>query len=138
MTTLIAHALIATPAGYLLLQRTPVERGQSNIYPLFWDIPGGRTQPHETARQAAKRECLEETGLHIQPTTIIGITTTYDQNQEQRFTRLIFTAHLLTPLTDLKLNTAEHGRYATCTSLATWPADQQLVPYLRNLLTTAN
>jgi len=30
-----------------------------------WEFPGGKTQPGETPREAAERECREETGLSV-------------------------------------------------------------------------
>jgi 8-oxo-dGTP diphosphatase len=31
----------------------------------YWEFPGGKIQPGESPEEAAKRECLEETGLAI-------------------------------------------------------------------------
>ena len=31
----------------------------------FWEFPGGRVRPDETPREAAARECREETGLAV-------------------------------------------------------------------------
>lgn len=31
----------------------------------LWEFPGGKLRPGESAPEAAQRECLEETGLHV-------------------------------------------------------------------------
>jgi 8-oxo-dGTP diphosphatase len=33
----------------------------------LWEFPGGKIEPGETPEEAAVRECLEETGLSVQP-----------------------------------------------------------------------
>jgi 8-oxo-dGTP diphosphatase len=33
----------------------------------LWEFPGGKIQPGETPEAAAVRECLEETGLSVEP-----------------------------------------------------------------------
>lgn len=48
--------LIVSPAGILLAHATRTPR---------WDIPKGKIEPGETPKQAALRECLEETGLDL-------------------------------------------------------------------------
>ena len=41
-------------------------RGSDQVLAGYWEFPGGKIKPGETAEQAAIRECLEETGLHVQ------------------------------------------------------------------------
>ncbi|SRR5579862_2342071 len=38
-----------------------------------WSIPGGVLEVGETLREAAKREALEETGLVVEPTDLLGV-----------------------------------------------------------------
>jgi 8-oxo-dGTP diphosphatase len=38
-----------------------------------WSIPGGVLEVGETLREAAVREVLEETGLHVEPADLLGV-----------------------------------------------------------------
>lgn len=49
--------VIASPAGWLLGHATTLDH---------WDLPKGKREPGEALRDAALRECLEETGLDLQ------------------------------------------------------------------------
>jgi ADP-ribose pyrophosphatase YjhB (NUDIX family) len=51
--------------GRVLLVRVP-EFGT-------WALPGGGVDPGEHPREAAVRECLEETGLHVEITGLVGV-----------------------------------------------------------------
>ena len=55
-----AGVIIVNDEGQILL----VQRGH---HPQIgrWTVPGGRLEPGETPEQAAVREALEETGLHV-------------------------------------------------------------------------
>lgn len=48
----------------------------------LWGIPSGHVEPGETISNAAKREVVEETGLHIEILRLIGI---YSEPQSQVF-----------------------------------------------------
>jgi 8-oxo-dGTP pyrophosphatase MutT (NUDIX family) len=39
----------------------------------YWGLPGGSTEPGERVEEAAKRETLEETGLHIAEMELFGV-----------------------------------------------------------------
>ena len=41
---LIAHSLIKAHGKYLVIRRNKIKRGQKNVYPAHWDIPGGRVE----------------------------------------------------------------------------------------------
>ena len=45
MVKLIAHVLVHSGDDYLLVQRSEIKRGQPNVYPTYWDIPGGGVLP---------------------------------------------------------------------------------------------
>lgn len=40
-----------------------------------WYLPAGRMEPGETIEEAVKREVLEETGLDMEPTTLLAVET---------------------------------------------------------------
>jgi mutator protein MutT len=62
MPTLIAIAVVEHEDQFLIGQRP---KG----VPLagLWEFPGGKIEPGETAEGAAVRECLEETGIAVEP-----------------------------------------------------------------------
>lgn len=47
MVKLIAHVLVHSGGDYLLIQRSEIKRGQPNVYPTYWDIPGGGVEKGE-------------------------------------------------------------------------------------------
>ena len=57
---LIAHTLIEKDGKYLLIKRSKIKRGLPNVYPSYWDIPGGSVEENELPREAALREAIEE------------------------------------------------------------------------------
>lgn len=56
-----AAVVLVSPEGVLLTRqyRNLIDR-------LSWEIPGGRVEDDESPMDAARRECLEETGLHVE------------------------------------------------------------------------
>ena len=65
MVKLIAHVLVHSGDDYLLIQRSEIKRGQPNVYPTYWDIPGGGVEKGELPRDGALRECIEEAGVRL-------------------------------------------------------------------------
>jgi 8-oxo-dGTP diphosphatase len=62
MPTPIAIAVVEQEGHFLIGQR-PVSVALAGL----WEFPGGKIEPGETPEAAAVRECLEETGLVVQP-----------------------------------------------------------------------
>lgn len=64
---LVVTTLPVTEAGEVVLLRRGIEPGRGS-----WAQPGGFLEVDETVTQAAIRETLEETGLIVEPTEIVG------------------------------------------------------------------
>ena len=70
---LVAGAIVETGGGIVLIQRA-IEPGYG-----LWTFPGGFVERGEVAEAAAARETLEETGLEIEISGIVGLYTYEDQ-----------------------------------------------------------
>lgn len=60
-----AFAVISDSAGQVLLSR----RSDSG----WWNLPGGGVEPHESATEGVVREVLEETGLDVTVSRLVGV-----------------------------------------------------------------
>jgi ADP-ribose pyrophosphatase YjhB (NUDIX family) len=67
---LVVSTLPVTESGELILLRRAIEPGYG-----AWAQPGGFLEIDETAYEGAVRETLEETGLTVEPTEIVGVYT---------------------------------------------------------------
>ena len=45
---LIVHGLMKINDKYLVIKRSIIKRGKPNVYPEYWDIPGGSVEGFET------------------------------------------------------------------------------------------
>lgn len=52
-------------------------RGNSEIKPGKWCLPCGYIEGTETIEEAAKREVMEETGIEIEPVSIVNVTSNH-------------------------------------------------------------
>ncbi len=65
---LVVTSLPVTEGGEVILLRRGIEPGYG-----LWAQPGGFLEVDETAHDGAIRETLEETGLQVEPTRIVGL-----------------------------------------------------------------
>ena len=49
----------------MLINLSKIKRGLPNVYPSYWDIPGGSVEENEMPREAALREAMEEVNQKI-------------------------------------------------------------------------
>ncbi len=42
------------------------KRLANTFYPGYWELPGGKLEPNESPADAARRECFEELGIHVE------------------------------------------------------------------------
>lgn len=129
---LIAHSLIKWKNKFLLIKRSDIKRGIKNVYPSYWDIPGGSVEDGELPRHAAIRECKEEVGLDIEIKGIIHEDSNIDK--EKIFTRLVYNAKIINDKElNIKLDPEEHVQYLWISNLDELKGEK-IVPYLYNIL----
>ncbi|EGC24777.1 NTP pyrophosphohydrolase [Streptococcus sanguinis SK1058] len=125
---LIAHTLIEKDGKYLLIKRSKIKRGLPNVYPSYWDIPGGSVEENELPREAALREAMEEVNQKIRIDKIIHEDSQFDSSKETVFTRLVYAGEILDER-DILLDPEEHSDFVWITSLKDLEKEL-IVPYL--------
>jgi 8-oxo-dGTP pyrophosphatase MutT (NUDIX family) len=63
-----AGVVLRHGSHYFFLRRSE----RSRHWPLYWGFPGGKIEEHEKEWDTAKRELLEETGVHIEPIDVVS------------------------------------------------------------------
>ena len=88
-------------------------------------LPAGRVHAGEMPDRAAERETLEETGLRVQVTGLLGVRIWGMENGEHNYF-FMFQARLLSPLDELRPNLAEvsDARFFTRAELAALGSDE--------------
>ena len=125
---LIAHTLIEKDRKYLLIKRSKIKRGLPNVYPNYWDIPGGSVEENEMPREAALREAMEEVNQKIRIDKIIHEDSQFDASKDTVFTRLVYASRIMEQR-DIILDSEEHTDFVWISSLE--DIDSELVvPYL--------
>ena len=125
---LIAHTLIEKDGQYLLIKRSKIKRGLPNVYPCYWDIPGGSVEENELPREAALREAMEEVNQKIQLDRIIHEDSQFDSSKNAVFTRLVYEARTIEQR-DIILDPEEHTDFVWISSLEDMEGEL-IVPYM--------
>ena len=125
---LIAHTLIEKDGKYLLIKRSKIKRGLPNVYPSYWDIPGGRVEENELPREVALREAMEEVNQKLQIDKIIHEDSQFDASKDTVFTRLVYVGGIMEQR-DILLDSEEHTDFVWISSLEDIEGDL-VVPYL--------
>ena len=129
---LIAHTLIEKDGKYLLIKRSKIKRGLPNVYPSYWDIPGGSVEENELPREAALREAMEEVNQKLRINKIIHEDSQFDASKDTVFTRLVYAGEILEER-DFILDPEEHTDFKWISSLK--DIESNLVfPYLLEIL----
>ena len=129
---LIAHTLIEKDGKYLLIKRSKIKRGLPNVYPSYWDIPGGSVEENELPREAALREAIEEVNQKLRINKIIHEDSQFDASKDTVFTRLVYAGEILEER-DFILDPEEHTDYKWISSLKDIESNL-VVPYLLEIL----
>lgn len=108
MVQIIAHTLVTAGHDILILKRNQVEHGRPNVDASYWDLPGGCALANELPQVAAKRECLEETGLKVQAERVIWEDSTFDKAKNQVYTRLVYSTQAFVTRPAISLDLTEH------------------------------
>ena len=128
---LIVHSLIEKGGQYLLIKRSKIKRGLPNVYPCYWDIPGGSVEENELPREAALREAMEEVNQKIQLDRIIHEDSQFDSSKNAVFTRLVYESRTIEQR-DILLDPEEHTDFIWLSSLEELEGEL-LVPYLLDI-----
>ena len=128
---LIAHTLIEKDGKYLLIKRSKIKRGLPNVYPCYWDIPGGSVEENELPREAALREAMEEVNQKIRIDKIVHEDSQFDASKDTVFTRLVYAGRFLEER-DMILDPEEHTDFIWLSSLEGLEGEL-IVPYLLDI-----
>ena len=129
---LIAHTLIEKDGKYLLIKRSKIKRGLPNVYPSYWDIPGGSVEENELPREAALREAMEEVNQKLRINKIIHEDSQFDASKDTVFTCLVYAGEILEERGFI-LDPEEHTDFIWISSLKDIESNL-VVPYLLEIL----
>ena len=131
---LIVHGLMKINDKYLVIKRSIIKRRKSNVYPEYWDIPGGSVENFETPVEALIREAKEEVNLDVEVKQIIHADSNFDKGKNIMFTRLVYICTLKNPIDyTIQLDPEEHSEYRLISSLDEM-SGEKVVPFLIDVL----
>ena len=85
-----------------------------------WAFPGGFMNIDETTEDCAKRELLEETGLHVQNVTRLGVFDAVNRDSRERVVSVAY--YTVTPVSDIKgSDDAQQARWFSFDEIADTP-----------------
>jgi len=136
LNKIISHIIVPTDKGIILIRRTKKERGKVNVFPHWWDIPGGLSESEELPKDAAIRECKEEIGLDVTINKIIGEDSNFDNLKKTVYTRLVYLANEvdIEDEQEIQLNVTEHDKIFFLDSLKHLKKDVNIVPYVSDAI----
>lgn len=131
---LIVHGLMKVEDKYLLIKRTEIKRGKPNMYPKYWDIPGGMVEKDELPKEALVREAKEEVNLDVKVNEIIYEDSNFDKNKDIVFTRLVYLCDVINnDKSNIILQVDEHDDFKLINSLDEMK-DEKIVGYVEDIL----
>lgn len=133
---LIVHGLMKVEDKYLLIKRTEIKRGKPNMYPKYWDIPGGMVEKNELPKEALVRETKEEVNLDVKVNEIIYEDSNFDRNKDIVFTRLVYLCDVINnDKSNIILQVDEHDDFKLINSLDEMK-NEKIVGYVEDILKT--
>ncbi len=130
---LIVHGAIMKDEKLLILKRTEMDGEKLNVFPEYWDFPGGSVDSLELPTNALIREVKEETNLNVAVTQIIYEQSNIDDGKGLVFSTLIYLCKVEDSNFSVKLNPNEHTDYEFV-NLSEIKSKYQIVPYVSNLI----
>ena len=76
---------------------------------MVFNQPAGHLEQNETLEQAALRECLEETGWHVELTGVLGVSTSANHANGMTYVRTTFTAQVVKEVQDASIDPDIHA-----------------------------
>ena len=133
---LIVHGLMKINDKYLVIKRSIIKRGKPNVYPEYWDIPGGSVEDFETPVEALIREAKEEVNLDVEVKQIIHEDSNFDKGKI-RCLPVLFIFVLKNDDYVIQLDPEEHNEYRLISSLDEM-FDEKVVPFFMDILSNKN
>lgn len=123
----VAAAIIKNNDGKILI----CQRADNTSMGGFWEFPGGKLEPHETAEECIERECREELSVDISVKSIFAVTRYRYPDKLINFT--FFNAVIING--DIKMNVHKNLKWENVCKLKGYefcPADIAVIDKILN------